>query len=219
MSNTQGDKPVPAGAVSSLYQLSALLINDRMEALSRYEGRVCLVVNMASADPSTRSELTKLNELVRALGPRGLSVLVFPCNQLGGLEPFQNDEIPLLLQYVRPGSGFQPLFQLFAKSDVNGCHANPVYEFLRLKQPRPVDNGTILSRDRVTWCPIARDDVGGNYEKFLVNFEGQPVKRYTHKASLEQVRGDVETQLRKIPKMIREHLGLVAPDSHHIHFK
>ena len=60
MSLSYGDKPVPASSVTSLHQLSALLSTGHVEALSRYEGRVCLVVNMASGDPATTQELTQV---------------------------------------------------------------------------------------------------------------------------------------------------------------
>ena len=163
----------------------------------------------------------QLNELVTALGPRGLSVLVFPCNQFGGLEPFNNDEIPLIMQHVRPGGKFEPRFQLFAKCDVNGSRASPVYEFLRLRMPQPIDDSMVLSRDcsPITWRPITRYDLGWNYEKFLVSYDGQPVKRYTHRVSVEQIQKDIEVQLRKIPKAVREHLGLTPPEPHHLTFR
>ena len=157
----------------------------------------------------------QLNELVTALGPRGLSVLVFPCNQFGGLEPFDNDEIPLVMRHVRPGNRFEPRFHLFAKCDVNGSKASPVYEFLRLRLPQPIDDNVVLSRDggaAITWRPVTRYDVGGNFEKFLVNYEGQPVKRYTRRTSLNRISKDVESQLRKIPKAVREQLCLPPPE-------
>ncbi|XP_070193740.1 glutathione peroxidase 1-like [Littorina saxatilis] len=131
MNISHGDKPVPASAVTSFHQLSALLMNGHVEALSRYEGRVCLV----------------LNELATALEPRGLCVLMFPCNQFGGLEPFNGDEIPLILHHVRPGSKFEPRFQLYAKCDVNGSKVSPVYEFLRFRLPQAIDDNMVKSRD------------------------------------------------------------------------
>ncbi|PVD21086.1 hypothetical protein C0Q70_19252 [Pomacea canaliculata] len=157
-----GGRPVPASSVSSFYQLSAPLINGRMEPLSRHEGRVCLVVNMASADPTTRQELMQLNDLVTVFGPHGLSVLVFPCNQFGGLEPFYNDEIPLILQNVRPGAKFETKFQLFAKCEVNGSSASPVYEYLKVKLPLPTNDDSVLSHDSqhpATWKPVTRYDI------------------------------------------------------------
>ncbi|KAK7504709.1 hypothetical protein BaRGS_00004195 [Batillaria attramentaria] len=215
------DKPVPASSVTSFHQLSALLNNGHVEALSKYEGRVCLVVNMATGDSATKQELTQLNTLVNLLRPRGLSVLVFPCNQFGGLEPYHDDEIPLILRHVRPGAKFEPQFQLFAKCDVNGSKASPVYEFLKLRQPQPINDSAVLSRDRssITWQPVSRYDVSGNYEKFVVSYDGQPVKRYTHKTPIDQIRKDVETCLRKIPKSVREHLGLVAFESQYLTFR
>ncbi|KAK7114178.1 glutathione peroxidase 1-like isoform X2 [Littorina saxatilis] len=221
MSISHGDKPVPASSVTSFHQLSALLINGHVEALSRYEGRVCLVVNMATGDQATKQELTQLNELATALGPRGLCVLMFPCNQFGGLEPFNGDEIPLILHHVRPGSKFEPRFQLYAKCDVNGSRSSPVFEFLRFRLPQPIDDNMVMSRDLspITWRPVTRSDVGWNYEKFLVSCEGQPVKRYSNRATMEVIRKDVEGQLKKIPKAVRDHLGLTSPEKQRLTFR
>lgn len=156
-----------------------------------------------------------------AFGTLGLSVLVFPCNQFGGLEPFYDDEIPLILQHVRPGLKFEPQFHLFAKCDVNGSKASPLFEYLKLKQPQPINDEAVLSRDcqHITWKPVTRYDIGWNYEKFLINYDGQPVRRYTHRHPAEEIRKDVEMFLRRIPKAVREHLGLAPFESQILNFK
>ena len=72
-----------------------------------------------------------MNELQRHLGPRGLVVLGFPCNQFGHQENAKNEEILKSLKYVQPGGGFEPSFMLLEKCEVNGAGAHPLSAFLR----------------------------------------------------------------------------------------
>lgn len=179
-----------------------------MDQFSKYDGKVTLVVNMASCDKNTKKELLQLNELVSSCGSRGLVVLVFPSNQLGKLEPLENNEMLPFLYHVRPGLKFEPKFVLFSKVLVNGSDSHPVYEFLRLKQPYPTDDDCQISRDHtmICWDPVTRHDISGNYEKFLISHDGIPVKRYTQKASIETLKRDIDIQLKRIPKQPKDHL-------------
>lgn len=153
----------------------------------------------------------QLNELTTSYISKGLVVLAFPCNQFGGLEPYEDDEIPLIMKAVKPGCQFTPLFKLFKKCDINGSNTHPVYQYLKLKQPQPsYDNGTLATKGHfVSWSPVSRFDIAWNFEKFLVNHDGQLVKRYTWKAPVELVKKDIEFYLKKIPRHVRDELGLV----------
>lgn len=88
---------------------------------------------------------------------KGLRILAFPCNQFGGQEPWPEPEIK---KWVTDKFGVQ--FDMFAKINVNGDNADPLFKFLKKKQ-----KGTL--GDFIKW----------NFSKFLVNKEGQPVKRYS----------------------------------------
>ncbi|XP_063441120.1 glutathione peroxidase 1-like [Mytilus trossulus] len=204
-------KLIPMSCVSSFYELSAILSNGKMEQFAKFDGKVTLVVNMASCDKNTKKELLQLNELVSTCGTRGLVVLVFPSNQLGKLEPLENTEMSPFFYYVRPGSKFEPRFVLFSKVLVNGSDCHPIYEFLKMKQPYPADDDCQISRDHtfICWDPVTRHDVSGNYEKFIISHDGTPVKRYTQKAPFEQIKRDIEIQLKRIPKQPKEHLHVV----------
>ncbi|KAJ8302638.1 hypothetical protein KUTeg_019034 [Tegillarca granosa] len=186
-------KLTPMSTVTSFYELSATLLSGKMEQFSKYEGRVTL-----------------LNELLHTYSARGLVILAFPCNQFGKLEPLENDEIRLFLQTIRPGSKFEPKFQLFAKTEVNGSNCNPIYEYLKMKQPFPLDDDGQLTRsaDGFPWSPVTRYDISWNYEKFLITHDGQPVKRYTNRTKVEMLSRDIENLLRKIPKSVKERLQL-----------
>uniref|UniRef100_A0A8C2YT76 Glutathione peroxidase n=1 Tax=Chinchilla lanigera TaxID=34839 RepID=A0A8C2YT76_CHILA len=117
-----------------------------------------------------------MNDLQARLGPRGLVVLGFPCNQFGHQEKAKNEEILHLLKYIRPGGGFEPNFTLFQKCQVNGVKAHPRFAFLREALPAP-------SNDLPTtiWSPVCRNDVAWNFEKFLVGPDGVPARRYSRR--------------------------------------
>jgi glutathione peroxidase len=152
----------------------------------------------------------QLNEFMTVYGPKGLVVMAFPCNQFGKLEPLSNAEIPLFLQNVRPGVKFEPKFIIYSKVDINGSQTHPVYEYLKVKQPLPQDDDGQIARELsdISWQPVCRSDVSWNYEKFLVSHDGQPLKRYSHRTSAEIIKKDIESALRRIPKVTREALQL-----------
>ncbi|KAK2107179.1 hypothetical protein P7K49_016693 [Saguinus oedipus] len=94
-----------------------------------------------------------MNELQRRLGPQGLVVVGFPCNQFGHQEKAKKEEILNSLKYVRPGGGFEPNFMLFEKCEVNGAESHPLFTFLREALPVPSDDATALMTNpkHITW--------------------------------------------------------------------
>ncbi|EDO49157.1 predicted protein, partial [Nematostella vectensis] len=113
-------------------------------------------------------------------GPCSLVIFGFPCNQFGFQEPGANaDEIRNSLKYVRPGNGFVPNFPLMNKTEVNGINQNPVYTFLKVCMRCPCSDGVIQAdRDKVIWSPVRSGDITWNFEKFLIDHHGKPVRRY-----------------------------------------
>ncbi|XP_062586335.1 glutathione peroxidase 2-like [Saccostrea cucullata] len=206
--NSMAVKPIPILSISSFYELSAYMPNGKMDHFEKYHGKVSLVVNMATCDKNTKQELLQLNDFATTYGSKGLVVMAFPCNQFGKLEPLDNDEIPLFLHNVRPGLKFEPKFTIYSKVDINGSHAHPVFEYLKVKQPLPQDDDGLIARElsEISWQPLCRSDVSWNYEKFLVSHDGQPIKRYNHKTTAEIIKRDLESALRRIPKATREAL-------------
>ncbi|CAK6435907.1 unnamed protein product [Pipistrellus nathusii] len=142
-----------------------------------------------------------MNELQRRLGPRGLVVLGFPCNQFGHQENAKNEEILNCLKYVRPGGGFEPSFPLFEKCEVNGAQAHPLFAFLREALPAPSDDPAPLMTDPkfVVWSPVSRNDVSWNFEKFLVDADGVPVRRYSRRFPTIDIEPDIEALLAQAP--------------------
>nr|XP_035150559.1 glutathione peroxidase 1-like [Callithrix jacchus] len=124
-----------------------------------------------------------MNELQRRLGPGGLVVLSFRCNQFGHQENARNEEIRNSLKYVRPGGGFEPSFMLFEKWEVNGAESRPLFALLQEALPAPSDDATVLMTDPklLTGSPVGRNTVVWNFEKFLVGPDGVPVRRYSRR--------------------------------------
>lgn len=108
-----------------------------------------------------------------------LVILGFPCPQFFNQEPGTNAEILHCLKYVRPGGGYVPEFTLFQKTFVNGNPAliHPVYNYLRAScgQPSPFIDPT----EFISWSPVTPVDITWNFEKFLIDKDGMPFRRYS----------------------------------------
>lgn len=102
-------------------------------------------------------------------------MLGFPCNQFGGQEPGDNDEILNILKYVRPGGGFVPAFPLTQAVSVNGGFADGIFSYLRGACPSPT---SILSAGGPSWSPITTADLTWNFNSFLVDKNGFVHARY-----------------------------------------
>uniref|UniRef100_A0A8C6I092 Glutathione peroxidase n=1 Tax=Mus spicilegus TaxID=10103 RepID=A0A8C6I092_MUSSI len=186
-----------AAAQSTVYAFSARpLMGGEPVSLSSLRGKVLLIENVASLGTTIR-DYTEMNDLQKRLGPRGLVVLGFPCNQFGHQENGKNEEILNSLKYVRPGGGFEPNFTLFEKCEVNGEKAHPLFTFLRNALPTPSDDPTALMTDPkyIIWSPVCRNDIAWNFEKFLVGPDGVPVRRYSRRFRTIDIEPDIETLL------------------------
>lgn len=151
---------------------------------------------------------TQLNELVISRGHRGLVVLAFPCNMFGNGEPWNNHEIINCLRHVRPGCNFKPRFYLMSKICVNGTTCHPVYEYLKQRLPF-VHFASQSVHDKPqcvpTWSPVMQSDISDNFEKFLINHEGKPVKRLTANVSQSELEHEIDIILKRIPKQVTTH--------------
>lgn len=150
--------PMPPVA-PSLFDFSAPLLDGSIVSLRRFQGEVLLIVNTASRCGFT-PQLAGLEALYRAYRDRGFSVLAFPCNQFGAQEPGSATEIE---RFCR--SNYEASFSVFAKIEVNGPGAHPLYRFLKTRQPGFF--GALL-RGRIPW----------NFTKFLVDRQGCVRARY-----------------------------------------
>lgn len=125
-----------------------------------------------------------------------MAILGFPSNQFGKQEPGENSEILSGLKYVRPGGGFVPNFQLFEKGDVNGKKEQKFYTFLKKSCPPVGDN--FGNRENLFWDPLKISDIKWNFEKFLVDPSGKPVKRWHPKTNIAVVKRDIKAFMRSM---------------------
>jgi glutathione peroxidase len=157
-------------------------------SLKQHMGKVLLIVNVASFWGATPQYLT-LNALYHRFS--NLEIIATPCNQFGLQEPGRNaTEIYNSLKYVRPGNGFEPSFPLFEKLDVNGENEHALYTFLKSRCPPPTKS--FSSKDRLFYSPMHANDLRWNFEKFLVNCNGEPVTRYALGFSPEHMIEDIQ---------------------------
>ena len=159
--------------MSTVHDFSAPTINGEPKSLGDYRGQVLLIVNVASQCGFT-PQYAGLEALWQKYHERGLVVLGFPCNQFGGQEPGDEATIANFCS-----SKFNVSFPLFAKVDVNGETAHPLWQHLKKAAPG------VLGSEKIKW----------NFTKFLVNREGQVVKRYGSITKPEQISTDIERLL------------------------
>ena len=156
----------------SIADFSATSIDGRDEPLSQYLGKVVLIVNTASKCGFT-PQYDGLESVYKEYVDRGLVVLGFPCDQFRHQEPGDEAQIQEFCK-VR----FGVTFPLFAKVDVNGSRAHPLYKWLRSQQSG-------LLGDKIKW----------NFTKFLLDREGNVAKRYASTTKPEKITGDIEKLL------------------------
>ncbi|UCV27345.1 glutathione peroxidase [Ferribacterium limneticum] len=157
----------------TLYDFNAQRLNGDLQNFDAYRGKVLLIVNTASECGFT-PQYTGLEELYRMYKDRGFVVLGFPCNQFGGQEPGDAAAIGQFCQ-----TRFDVSFPLFAKIDVNGDNAHPLYTWLKHEA------AGILGTEAIKW----------NFTKFLIDREGKVVHRYAPATRPDELVEAVEAQL------------------------
>ncbi len=158
--------------MSTLSDFSATDITGKEVDLSQYEGKAVLVVNTASKCGFT-PQYEGLEALYGKYEDQGLVILGFPCDQFGHQEPGTEGEIQEFCQL-----NYGVSFPMFAKVDVNGGGAHPLYQWLRSEK------GGIVG-DKIRW----------NFTKFLIGRDGNVVDRYASLTKPEKLEGDIEKVL------------------------
>jgi glutathione peroxidase len=156
----------------SIYDFSAVTLAGQELPLKQFEGQVLLIVNTASACGFT-PQYKGLEDLQQALKPRGFSVLGFPCNQFGSQEPGDAKQIEQFCE-----SNYSVSFPLFAKIDVNGDQAHPLYKYLKSEK-----SGVLGAS--IKW----------NFTKFLVDRQGRVVARHAPTTKPESLTKEIEALL------------------------
>jgi glutathione peroxidase len=158
--------------MSGVFDFSANTLAGEPCALRQFDGQVLLIVNTASACGFT-PQYKDLEELYRAMKPRGFCVLGFPCNQFGKQEPGSSADIQQFCS-----SKYDVTFPMFKKIDVNGDHAHPLYKYLKREK-----SGLLGSS--IKW----------NFTKFLVDRNGNVVARHAPTTKPKALTNEIEALL------------------------
>ncbi len=159
--------------MDSMYDFTANALDGKPVKLEQFRGQVLLIVNTASACGYT-PQYAGLEALYEKFQDKGLTVLGFPCNQFGAQEPGDEQAIGTFCT-----KNYGVKFPMFAKIDVNGENAHPLYKFLKSEK------AGILGTEAIKW----------NFTKFLIDREGQPVARYGSGKEPKSLEGDIQILL------------------------
>jgi glutathione peroxidase len=168
VANLYGEKAM------NIYDFSVKSIDGKEVSLSHYQGRVMLIVNVASECGFT-SQYEGLQRLHEKYHHEGLSILGFPCNQFLGQEPANEEQIKAFCM-----TRFGVKFDMFSKIDVNGDDTHPLYAYLKSQAKG------ILGSEKIKW----------NFTKFLVDKEGKVLKRYAPSTKPKEIEEDIVGVLR-----------------------
>jgi glutathione peroxidase len=157
----------------SLFDIPVTTIDGETQTLAPYRGRALLIVNVASRCGYT-PQYEGLEALYRRHRDRGLAVLGFPCDQFGHQEPGDEAEIRQFCSTT-----YDVTFPLFAKIEVNGPRAHPLYQLLKSAQPG------LLGTEAIKW----------NFTKFLVDRDGRVVQRYAPRDTPEAIEREIAALL------------------------
>ena len=158
--------------MSGIYDFTATSLAGEQVPLKRFEGQVLLIVNTASACGFT-PQYKGLEALHQQLSPRGFAVLGFPCNQFGHQEPGDARQIE---QFC--AGNYAISFPMFAKIDVNGAGAHPLFQYLKNEKSG-------LLGPSIKW----------NFTKFLIDRAGKVVARHAPTATPEGLKKEIEALL------------------------
>jgi glutathione peroxidase len=158
--------------MTTLSDFTVRAIDGSEQSLSDYAGKVVLIVNTASQCGFT-PQYAGLERLWQDHRDEGFVVLGFPCNQFGGQEPGSEDEIAAFCE-----TSFGVSFPMFAKVDVNGGDADPLFVWLK------DEKGGLLG-DRIKW----------NFTKFLVGRDGRVIERYAPQTAPADLAEDIAAAL------------------------
>ncbi|MFT5852495.1 MAG: glutathione peroxidase [Colwellia sp.] len=154
---------------NNIYQFSAKSNLGESVGLTSYEGKVILIVNTAS-DCGFTPQYQGLQTLYQQHQAQGLEILAFPCNQFKQQESGSDEDIKQFCDLR-----FNIKFPLFSKIDVNGDNAHPLFDYLKTQAPG------LLGSKGIKW----------NFTKFLINREGEVIKRYAPSTKPEDIEADI----------------------------
>ncbi len=156
----------------NFYDYSARAMDNKETSMSSYKGKIVLVVNTASKCGFT-PQFAELEKLYQDYKDKDLEILGFPCNQFANQDPQSNEEIQSFCQL-----NYGVSFTMFQKINVNGDDAHPLYKFLKEQAKGPLGS-------RIKW----------NFTKFIIDQEGNVLKRYAPNYSPLKIAKDIDKLL------------------------
>lgn len=157
----------------NFYNISATKMNGQEIKLEEYKGKVLLIVNTASKCGLT-PQFKELEELFKEYNSRGFEILGFPCNQFAKQDAGSNEEINEFCQL-----NYGVTFTMFQKIEVNGANTHPLYKYLKGKSKA-------LFSKKIKW----------NFTKFLIDSEGNVMKRYAPTVTPLKIKDDIDNLLK-----------------------
>jgi glutathione peroxidase len=168
----------------TIYDFNVLDANGNEKSLADFKGKVVLIVNVASKCGYT-PQYKELETLYETWHSQGFEILAFPCDQFGHQEPGSNAEIQQFCQL-----NYGVTFPVYAKIDVNGKNAAPLYDYLRSERKG-------ILGGHIEW----------NFTKFLIDRDGNPVERFSSKVTPDKLSAPIE-------KLLAQNATEPAPLSH-----
>lgn len=158
--------------MSEFYQFEAESLQGEKVSMADYKGKTVVVVNTASKCGLT-PQYEGLEKVYQQYREQGLEILGFPCNQFAGQEPGDSEQISEFCQI-----NYGVSFPMFAKVEVNGGGAHPIFKYLKKALPGTLTNA-------IKW----------NFTKFLIDAEGKPIKRFAPTTEPESMEADIKAAL------------------------
>ena len=157
----------------SIYDFEVKSIDGKATRLKEYEGKLLVIVNVASKCGFT-PQYEGLEKLYQKYREKGLVILGFPCNQFGGQEPGDENEIK---NFCKLNYGVS--FPIFEKIEVNGANTHPLYQFLKAEEKG------LFGTEAIKW----------NFTKFLVGKDGKVLKRFAPQTTPENMEKEIAKEL------------------------
>ena len=155
--------------MDNIFNFNVKDIDNNEISLSKYNSKTLLIVNVASYCGLTY-QYKGLQQLYEKLKDKNFEVLAFPCNQFAKQEPGNNYDIKNFCE-----TSFKVTFEVFGKIDVNGKNADPLFSYLKSKKPGA------FGTQSIKW----------NFSKFLVNKNGEVIKRFSPRIEPKEIQKDI----------------------------
>lgn len=170
----------------NIYDIEVTKMDGSCISLKEYEGKVLLIINSATGCGFT-PQYDELEDLYEKYQDKGFVVLDFPCNQFGNQAPGSDEEI---MDFCDSRYGIK--FPIFHKIDVNGENASPLFTYLKEQKEFSNKSLTMKMLGGLSKTKKSKNDIRWNFTKFLVDRNGNVVKRYEPIEKIETIEKDIE---------------------------